>query len=209
MKKFRNIVIILFFIFLIIITIINVVIIQSSQSYLYDDVRTIPKSKVGLVLGTSKYFMTGDKNPYFKKRIISAVKLYQYGKIKYIILSGDNSEKYYNEPETMRRELIKFGIPKDVIYLDYAGFRTWDSILRCNLIFGQEDFTIISQEFHNTRAVYIARKNGISAIAYNANISESRSLRVRVREVFARVKVFLDLIIHKEPKYLGDEITIG
>ncbi|MEA3499841.1 MAG: ElyC/SanA/YdcF family protein [Candidatus Marinimicrobia bacterium] len=209
MKKFRKILVIIFVLLIIIITAVNLIIFFGSKPYLYDDINIVPKNRVGLVLGTSKYFMTGDKNPYFKNRIIAATKLYEYGKIKYIILSGDNSEKYYNEPVVMRDELIKYGVPEEVIYLDYAGFRTWDSVLRCNIIFGQKKFTIISQKFHNARAVYIARKNDIQAIGFNAaDISNKKSLRTRTREVFARIKVFIDLSISKDPKYLGNEIPI-
>jgi len=209
MEKIRNILTFIFILLIIIVTIINLIIYFGSRSYLYDDIETIPENRVGLVLGTSKYFLTGEKNPYFKNRIIAATKMYESGKIKYIVLSGDNSEKYYNEPVTMKKELVKYGIPENVIYLDYAGFRTWDSVLRCNIIFGQEEFTIISQKFHNARAVFIARKNGIKAIGFNADdISISRSLRTRVREIFARIKVFIDLSIGKDPKYLGDEIII-
>jgi len=209
MKKLFKYLFITILVFIVVIMFMNWLIISESKQYLYNDIEKIPNNKVGLVLGTSKYFLTGERNPYFKNRIIAATKMYESGKIKYIVLSGDNSEKYYNEPVTMKKELVKYGIPENVIYLDYAGFRTWDSVLRCNIIFGQEEFTIISQKFHNARAVFIARKNGIKAIGFNADdISISRSLRTRVREIFARIKVFIDLSVGKDPKYLGDEIII-
>jgi len=209
MKKLFKYLFITILVFIVVIMFMNWLIISESKQYLYDDIETISENRVGLVLGTSKYFLTGERNPYFKNRIIAATKMYESGKIKYIVLSGDNSEKYYNEPVTMKKELVKYGIPENVIYLDYAGFRTWDSVLRCNIIFGQEEFTIISQKFHNARAVFIARKNGIKAIGFNADdISISRSLRTRVREIFARIKVFIDLSVGKDPKYLGDEIII-
>jgi len=209
MKKLFKYLFITILVFIVVIMFMNWLIISESKQYLYNDIEKIPNNKVGLVLGTSKYFLTGERNPYFKNRIIAATKMYESGKIKYIVLSGDNSEKYYNEPVTMKKELVKYGIPENVIYLDYAGFRTWDSVLRCNIIFGQEEFTIISQKFHNARAVFIARKNGIKAIGFNADdISISRSLRTRLREIFARIKVFIDLSVGKDPKYLGDEIII-
>ena len=210
MKRIINIVILIFVAFILLILSLNLLVHFKSKPYLYDNINEIPKNKVGLVLGTSKYFLTGERNPYFKNRIIATSELYKNGKIKYIILSGDNSEKYYNEPLTMKKELVKYGIPRNVIYLDYAGFRTWDSILRCNIIFGQEKFTVISQKFHNARAVFIARKHGIKAIGFNAgDISINKSLRIRIREIFARIKVFIDLSIGKKPKYLGDKVIIG
>ncbi len=209
MKKLFKILFITIIAFVVVIMAMNLAIIYESKQYLYNDIEKIPNNKVGLVLGTSKYFLTGEQNPYFKNRIDAVARLYKCGKIKYIILSGDNSEKYYNEPRTMREELIKYGIPKKVIYLDYAGFRTWDSILRCNMIFGQNQMTVISQEFHNARAVFIARKNGIKAIGFNAkDISINRCMRTRIREVFARIKVFIDLIVGQDPKYLGKKIII-
>lgn len=109
----------------------------------------------------------------------------------------------------MREELLKHGVPDSVIYLDYAGFRTYDSVIRMNKIFGQTNFTIISQKFHNQRAVYIARYLGLDATAYNAkDVSKYYGFKTRVREHFARVKMFLDLWTNKQPKFLGEQIEI-
>ena len=126
----------------------------ATKGQLYSDVARVPKNKVGLLLGTSKY---KDKarhiiNPYYQNRIDAAVELYMAGKIDYIIVSGDNSSVYYNEPELMRNDLIAQGVPAKKIILDNAGFRTLDSVLRCRDIFGQTSVTIISQEFHNKRS---------------------------------------------------------
>lgn len=104
-------------------------------------------------------------NVFFSTRIEAAKTLYERGKIKHILVSGDNSTAAYNEPESMRKALLKAGIPKEDITLDYAGFRTLDSVVRANVIFGQENgFTIISQPFHVERALFLARANGIDAI---------------------------------------------
>jgi SanA protein len=109
---------------------------------------------VGLVLGTSQYLKNGYLNWYFKYRIEATVELYKKGKIDFILVSGDNSHKNYDEPTAFKNELIKRGIPADQIYLDYAGFRTLDSVVRAKEIFGQTSITIISQKFHNERAIY-------------------------------------------------------
>jgi SanA protein len=165
---------------------------------------------VGLLLGTSKFLSKGISNPYFQNRIKAAVNLFNAGKIKYIIISGDNAHLSYNEPRDMKKELLSYGIPDSCIFPDYAGFRTFDSVIRCREIFGQEAFTIISQQFHNERAIYIARHNNIAAIGFDAeDVDSYNGFKTNVRELFARVKVFIDIfVIHQEPKFLGDKIQI-
>jgi len=115
-------------------------------------------------LGTSKNTRKGNINQYFKYRIEAATELFKTNKISYIIISGDNSVKGYDEPTDMKNELIKNGIDSTHIFLDYAGFRTFDSMVRSKEIFGQDSITIISQQFHNERALYIAERLGIKAI---------------------------------------------
>jgi SanA protein len=166
-----------------------------------------PMHKVGLVLGTSRFLTTGAPNPYFSYRIQAAKSLYFSGKIRYLLLSGDNRFFSYNEPREMRRELIRMGIPDSVIVLDFAGFRTFDSVIRGNKVFRLKKFVIVSQEFHNLRAVYIARHFGIEAIGFNAqDPPEDFTLKVRLREYLARAKMMLDLyVFHQEPYFLGSE----
>lgn len=182
-----------------------------TRKYLFGDKDEIPTNKVGLVLGTSKNLRGGHPNPYFTYRINAAVKLYKAGRIRYLIVSGDNSIRSYNEPKYMRDALIKAGVPKEKIYLDYAGFRTFDSIIRCKEIFGQSKFTVISQPFHNERAVFIARSKGLKAIGFNAkDVGYQAGLKTQLREKLARVKTMIDLfLINQKPKYLGDKIHIG
>ena len=130
---------------------------SKTQNFVTDDIEKLPNQKVGLLLGTSKTLPNGYKNYYFYYRIDAAEKLYKSGKIEYIIVSGDNSRKDYNEPEDMKNELINRGVPADKIYEDFAGFRTLDSVVRAKEIFGQNSYIIISQKFHNERAVYLAQ----------------------------------------------------
>ena len=148
-------------------------------------------------------------NQYFKYRIDAAEILFKAGKIERIVVSGDNSKKNYNEPEDMKNELIKRGISEDKIILDYAGFRTFDSIYRLKNIFGQNTFTIISQEFHNQRALYIANSLRLSAVGYNAKeVDAYNGFLTKLREKFARTKLILDLSINKKPKFLGEKVII-
>jgi SanA protein len=180
---------------------------DTAGKYIYDDLNAIPMHKVGLVLGTSRFLTTGAPNPYFSYRIQAAKSLYFSGKIRYLLLSGDNRFFSYNEPREMRRELIRMGIPDSVIVLDFAGFRTFDSVIRGNKVFRLKKFVIVSQEFHNLRAVYIARHFGIEAIGFNAqDPPEDFTLKVRLREYLARAKMMLDLyVFHQEPYFLGSE----
>ena len=168
----------------------------------YDDVNKIPHRNVGLLLGTSKYTIFGRDNEYYQRRIEAAYELYSKGKIDTILISGDNSKKDYNEPETMMADLVALGIPKERFVLDYAGFRTLDSVVRAKNVFGFNSVTIISQEFHNVRALYIAENVGVNAIAYNALYPIYRkSFRIILREKLARVKVVLDVLLGVKPKF--------
>lgn len=181
----------------------------NSLGRLYNTTGTIPKNKVGLLLGTSKYVSTGHINLYYQYRIEAAAELYKANKISYILISGDNSTKAYNEPTTMQKDLIGMGVPKEHIYLDYAGFRTFDSVVRSKEIFGQQSITVISQPFHNKRALFIAEQKGIGAVAYNAQRVNTRyGFKTNLREVFARSKMVLDFLLGVEPKFLGKKITI-
>lgn len=187
----------------------NKIIVDAAKDKLYSDLNKIPFNKAGLLLGTAKYGRSGNINPYYDKRIEAAIDLLKQGKIKYIIISGDKSRKDYNEPLSMRSDLIKGGIDSTKIYLDYAGFRTFDSIIRLKEIFGQDSVTIISQKFHNERALFIAYKEGINAIGYNAKEAGNvQGLETPFRERLARVKTFLDFGVGKKPKFLGSKIII-
>lgn len=180
---------------------------RSTRHYVYNELTEIPEQKVGIVLGTSRFLSDGSPNPYFAFRIQAAKSLFFAGKIHYLILSGDNRFISYNEPREMRKDLLRMGIPDSVIFMDFAGFRTLDSVVRGKRVFKLKKFTIISQEFHNRRAVYIARHNGIEAIAFNAQIPPlSFSWKVKLREYFARVAMMIDLyLLHSAPHFLGDE----
>lgn len=185
--------------------------VSDARHYTYDDVDAVPYNRVALVLGTSKYLIGGNPNHYFNYRIKAAAELYNNGKVDYILVSGDNATVQYNEPRQMRRALIQAGIPASAIYSDYAGFRTLDSIVRAKEVFGQARFTVVSQAFHNERAIFIARHFGIDAVGFNAiDPSAYQGIRTRVREVFARLMGLLDLyVLDKGPKFLGEPIIIG
>lgn len=180
------------------------------SQYIYEDKEDIPKNTVWLVLWTSKYISDGRRNLFYHYRIQATNDLYKAGKIDAIIVSGDNSTAQYNETDSMKTDLIALWIPEDRIYWDYAGFRTLDSVVRAKEIFGQSEFTIISQKFHLERALYLAQSERIDAIWYIArDVPVSRAPRVWIRERLARVKMMMDIIFWVDPKFWGERIEIG
>ena len=184
---------------MLIIAFCNMTIIQYSKGKIYDNVKDIPYREVGLLLGTSPTTINGRANIYYTYRIDAAVKLYKAKKISRILISGDGKEKSYDEPKYMRRDLIKRGIPYHKITLDKKGLRTYDSVINAKETFGLSNFTVISQRVQNERAIYLAGHNDIDAIGFNAkdapNQKGKSAVKVRIREVFAKVKVFMDLIL--------------
>ncbi|MFS4493378.1 vancomycin high temperature exclusion protein [Maribacter sp. 2308TA10-17] len=187
----------------------NIIINFSAEGKTFSQLETVPKNKVGVILGTSKKLVTGQPNLYYSFRIEAAVSLFKSEKIEFILVSGDNGTNYYNEPETIKKDLILAGIPKEKIFLDYAGFRTLDSMVRAKEVFGLNKVTVISQEFHNQRAIYIAERKGLTAVGFNAkDVTGNSGLKVHLREYLARVKVFIDLVSNTQPRFYGEHITI-
>ncbi len=194
---------------LLVILLCNFTISNAANGKTFSRVEEVAKNKVGLVLGTAKKLMGGQPNLYYSHRISATIALYKAGKIEYVLVSGDNGTKYYNEPETIKKDLIEGGIPAEKIFLDYAGFRTLDSMVRAKEVFGLERVTVISQKFHNERAIYLAEKKGLTAIGFNAyDVSGNSGLKVHLREYLARVKVFVDLVFNTQPKFFGEKIKI-
>ena len=180
-----------------------------SKSYISSKVDSLPEMKVGLLLGTSRYLGNDTPNAYFFNRIDAAVELYNSGKIKYVLVSGDNGTVTYNEPEDMRDELISRGIPEAKIVLDFAGFDTYDSMIRAQKVFGQNEFIVISQHFHNQRAVYIYRRFGINAYGYDAaDVKTYGGVRTKIREWFACVKAYFEVKFSVNPTFLGEKVVI-
>ena len=175
---------------------------------IYENVSSLPHRQVGVVLGTAKYYRTGVINQYYLYRMQGALNAYNSGKVNYMLLSGDNALQSYNEPMTMRRDLIKAGVDPADIVLDYAGFRTLDSIVRTRKVFDTNDFIIITQRFHCERALFIALQLGIQAQCY-AVPSPKNMLSVRFREVGARLGALADLfLLKREPRFLGPLVPI-
>ncbi len=160
-------------------------------------------------LGTSKLLKGNRANQYYENRFKATLDLWKAGKFERLIISGDNSHVGYNEPEDMRRDLIQRGLPSEIIYLDYAGFSTYESVVRADLIFSQDSFLVISQEFHVQRAVYIGRYLDKKALGFCAkDVKSFGGFKTKVREKIARVKMLFDLWFGVEPTFKGEKVKI-
>ena len=182
---------------------------RASASFCHSDLKDLPPTKAALVLGCSPT-VQGRTNAFFSTRMDAAAKLYHSGTVKALIVSGDNSTHQYDEPTAMKDALIARSVPAAVIFPDYAGFRTLDSVLRAKEVFGQSEFIIVSQKFHNERAVFLARSHAIKAHAFNAKGVAIRNAPLTyVREMAARVAAVLDAkVLNTRPKFLGKPIQI-
>jgi len=190
---------------------LNLYVKQSATSRIYRNIDKVPPKKAALVLGTAKYLRGGYQNYFYTYRINAAVALWKAGKVKAILVSGDNGSKYYDETSTMQQDLIRAGIPTRYITLDYAGFRTLDSIIRAKTIFDLEDYIIVSQRFHLERALFIADAKGQKTIGFAAKdiLGTEAALKMKLREYLARTKAFLDLyLLHTEPKFYGKKVKV-
>lgn len=183
----------------------NRLIVKSAQHLTWNDINSVPERNVGLVLGAKP------GNRYFTRRIDSAAALYQAGKVKWLLVSGDNGKKFYDEPSAMQQALIAKGVPAGAIFCDYAGFSTLDSVVRAQRVFGESNITVISQEFHNQRAIWLAQQYGINAVGFNApDLNKRHGTYTRLREMLARVSAVIDAkVLHRQPKYLGPTVIIG
>ncbi len=191
---------------------IDMYISKQSEPDLYQSSTKIPEKKAALVLGTAKYMVGGGKNYFYTYRIRAAAELFKAGKVKAIVVSGDNSTKYYNETSKMQKDLIKAGIPSRYITLDPLGVRTLDSVVRAEGIFDLKDYIIVSQKFHLERALFIAKAKGQKVIGFMAKDipGTKAAYRMKAREYLARAKAFLDVyILQTTPKFNGKKEKVN
>lgn len=217
MKRFRRLIwwtiksmLIVAFIALLAATMINIVIVKKSTPYIYTDIGDIPKKQVIIVLGAAVH---GDKlSLVLKDRLAAGLELYSEDIAEKILLSGDHGQIDYDEVNTMRRYILDDGsIDEEDIFLDHAGFDTYDSMIRALKVFDVQSAVIVTQKFHINRAVYLARELGIDAVGYSVDQDKYRQvvqIKWHAREFLSRVKAFYDVAFHSNPKYLGDVIPI-
>lgn len=184
---------------------------QAARGRVFDDAARIPHRRVALVLGCCRVLPNGRGNLFFKYRMQAAAELYHAGKADYLLVSGDNHRQDYNEPAEMRQCLIDAGVPAERVFCDYAGFRTLDSVVRAQEVFGEQQITVVSQAFHVNRAIYIGTQRDMDVIGLAARdvARSSGGQRTRLREMLARVKTVLDVqVLRTKPKFLGPKIAI-
>jgi SanA protein len=168
---------------------------RAGDDRVFSSLDKVPCNDVGLVLGTARTLTDGKLNRFFAYRMNAAAELYRAGKVVRLILSGSTGEGGYSEPKEMKRAMIARGVPREALLLDAGGTRTLESVLRAKSVFGLTRFTVISQEFHNRRALFFCRHHQIDAIGFNARSVEwTGSWRTMVREVFARILAVVEIL---------------
>lgn len=178
---------------LVYLTLANLYIYRESKQYLYNSTKLIPHAEYGLLLGTSKYFKKGEHNDFYANRVEAAVLLISQNKISKIIVSGTHELVNYSEPLSIKKDLMSKGVADSLIILDFDGDRTLLSIMNFKNEYKKDSLIIISQDFHNQRAVYLARKHGLNAWGFNAKeVKFSTSYKVLFRELFAKGKAIFE-----------------
>lgn len=172
----------------------------SATGRIYSHLDDVPETQVALVLGAGVR-SDGEPTLILRDRLNTAIQLYEAGKVRKLLMSGDNRFHYYNEPAAMKRYAVRQGVPPEDIVEDFAGRRTYDSIYRAKHIFGQERIVIVTQGFHLDRAIYLSGKLGVDAVGYPAPIAVN--LKSRIREVWACVYAIRDGKMRPEPQILG------
>lgn len=192
--------------FLIVITLVFLLVKTESSRFIQDDIENINHAHTAIVLG-AMVKENGTLSLPLKDRVDTAIALYRAGKVDRILVSGDDGSVDYNEVNPSRDYLLERGIPSGVIFLDHAGFDTYSSMYRARDIFLVDTAIIVTQSFHLPRAVFIARRLGLDVQGMTAD-KRDYNLKNYVREVLADVKAVANIIFHRKPKYLGEEIPI-
>lgn len=191
------------------ILIVNFRVLSLSSDKIYDDIKQLPSAEAVLILGARVY---GDNrmSSVFLDRVQTALEVYEEGKVGKIIVSGDHGTKYYDEVNVVKDYLLRKGVPGEDIFLDHAGFDTYDSVYRAREIFKVSSLVISTQKFHLSRAVYIAKGLDLEVSGISANRRVYIfSTDYNLRESLARVKAFFNLLFKSESKFLGEPIPIS
>ncbi len=183
---------------------------RAAKGRCFDEADLVPETPVAVVLGASPRLADGRANLFFLPRLESAAALFKAGRVKALIVSGDNGTRGYDEPTEMKRLLVQMGVPEARVICDFAGFRTLDSVVRAKEVFGQTRVVFVSQRFHNERAIYLARAAGMEAHGLNArDVSVAVAPKTFLREKLACVKAVLDVtVLNTRPKFLGEKIAV-
>jgi SanA protein len=210
-KLIRKILRITFFLSLLIVLLVvglNLYIKHSAGNLIFKKTDDIPPKYTALVLG-AHVGNDGTPSIVLSDRLFKALELYRKGKVKRFLLSGDHGRKNYDEVNNMKRVLKDSGVPEQNIFLDHAGFDTYNSIVRAKEIFQVHDMIIVTQEFHLSRALFIAKRKGLNAVGCVAEMSDKAPLKsLKFRESLANIKAFFEVLINRKPKFLGPKVPI-
>ncbi len=196
------------FVLLLFVLLANTVVVSSGADYLYEKLENVPEAQVALILG-ARVFDDGRLSTMMQDRADSGLELYKAGKVQKLIMSGDNGTTTYDEVNTVKDYLLEKGVREEDLFLDHAGFDTYDSLYRARDIFGVKSLVVVTQKFHLPRAVYIGRSLGMEVYGYEADKREYLGMFWNeLRESLARTKAFLDVALGAKPKFLGEMIPI-
>lgn len=187
-------------ILVIIVALCNISVDRNAEGRTFSNINDVPTMQTALLLGTNPKTRDGKRpSSFYLARINATAELYKHGKFRQLIISGDRREGY-DEPQTMRHDLIERGVPDSIIMMDGQGYRTLLSLRNSKQYFGIHDMIIISQKWHNERSIFLADKMNIKAVGYNADdVHHPRAIWTHIRELLARVKLFIDLYVtHRE-----------
>ncbi len=195
---------------IILIVVINAGMLLAYRSSIIEEMGELERGyPVALTLGTSRWTIEGDQNIFFSGRINAAAELYHSRIVNHLLLSGDNSQREYNEPIELQRALSEQRVEYEDMTLDYAGFRTLDSIVRARAIFGQDSIIIVTQYFHLPRALFIAQHSGLQAVGFAAQGPDTIPFRLMAREILARPMALFEVwFLGQQPKFLGEKEPI-
>jgi len=207
-RKLKKLFIWVFILFFIVYVSCNIIIYYGSKGFLYGNRDDVPASYVALVPGASVY-ANGQPSEILADRLDKAFELYEAGKVKRFLLSGDHSTRTYNEVKAMKNYLNKKGVPDSVLFTDHAGLDTYSSMVRAARVFEVDSLIVVTQTFHLRRAVYIARKLGLTAYGYRADLHRYPSINyLMMRESFASLKAVFEVLFHVNPRFGGEKIPI-
>lgn len=187
----------------------NYRVLSVSRKYIYQNINDVPQAQTALVLGAGVK-SNGNLSDILRDRADTAISLYQNKKVSKILASGDNGTIHYNETKAMEKYFLDHGIQAQDIFLDYAGFDTYDSLYRARDVFQAQSLIVVTQNFHLNRAVYYGRALGMDVFGLSADKETYRDIVwLRIRESMARVKGFFDVLFHAKPKFLGTPIPLS
>lgn len=169
----------------------------------------VQNAEVAMVFG-AYVFPNGTPSPALADRLVTALDLYKEGKVSKFLLTGDHGQDDYDEVNAMKTYLERAGVPKEDIFLDHAGFDTYQSLVRARDVFGVKDTILVTQEFHLPRALYIAKSLGLQAEGVTADRRNLLNIQaMEVREMGARLKAFAEVNVGRSPKYLGAPVDLA